>query len=196
MERECWLDGMSRAQLRAWYSEHADTSRECWVQLSRVNCPVIAAVSYLDAVEEALCFGWIDSVVRRMEDGVTRQRFSPRRKGSAGHWSELNKARCARLERLGLMSPAGRIALSHAKPFCIDKQIVVALRADRRVWQNFCTFPELYRRVRIDTIQIKRRMPELYAKRLAKLIAFTRCGKMYGAWNDGGRLLPEDLPPN
>ncbi len=151
------------------------------------------AVSYLDAVEEALCFGWIDSVVRRMEDGVTRQRFSPRRPGSASNWSELNKARCARLIRLGLMTPAGSEALSRARRFCIAEDIMDALRADKMTWRNFRAFPELYRRVRIDTIQIKRNQPELFSRRLAKFIDFTRRGKMFGAWNDGGRLRDDDV---
>ncbi len=175
---------------------HADTARECWVQLSRSRQPLSDCVSYLDAVEEALCFGWIDSVVRCMEDGVTRQRFSPRRPGTASNWSELNKARCVRLERLGLMTPLGRAALSRARPFCIDEDILKILRADRRVWKNFRSFPELYRRVRLDTIQIKRKIPQLFEMRLTKFLSFTRRGEMFGAWNDGGRLTDLDVPKN
>ena len=187
------LDGLDRTGLRHWYVQHAAHARECWVQVTRVAQVAPVALSYLDAVEEALCFGWIDSVVRRMEDGVTRQRFSPRRPGSASNWSELNKARCARLIRLGLMTPAGSEALSRARRFCIAEDILAALRADQVVWRNFRSFPELYRRVRIDTIQIKRKQPDLFARRLAKFIDFTRRGEMFGAWNDGGRLSEEDI---
>ncbi len=185
---------MTRDDLRRWYLQHASSSRECWVQLARASFSSPRPLSYLDAVEEALCFGWIDSVVRRMDDGVTRQRFSPRRPGSASNWSELNKARCVRLERLGLMTPAGRETLSRARRFCISEDVMAALRADKKVWRNFCAFPELYRRVRIDTIQIKRKQPDLFARRLAKLIDFTRRGEMFGAWNDGGRLEEGDVP--
>ena len=60
---------------------------------------------YLDAVEEALCFGWIDSTVKTI-DGVTLQRFGKRVKNS--QWTELNKERCRRLEALGLMTDSGR----------------------------------------------------------------------------------------
>ncbi len=195
MDSPLKLDAMTRSSLRRWYLQHATSSRECWVQLARVSPPSPNALSYLDAVEEALCFGWIDSTVRRMDDGVTRQRFSPRRHGSTSNWSELNKARCVRLERLGLMTGAGRAALSHARRFCVSEEIVAALRTDQKVWKNYCAFPELYRRVRIDTIQIKRKQPDVFARRLAKFIDFTRRGEMFGSWNDAGRLGEDDVPP-
>ena len=149
------LDHFDRSDLRRWMMEHAVSARECWVPFYR-KCPENQKhVLYLEAVEEALCFGWIDSVLRRMEDGVTRQRFSPRRSGSVSSWSELNKARCMRLKRLGLMTEAGSRAWACARPFHLDEDIMEILRADKKLWKNFCSFPELYRRVRIDTIQIK-----------------------------------------
>lgn len=62
---------------------------------------------YIEVVEEALCFGWIDSTLKRLPDGRLAQRLSPRRKNS--HWTDLNCRRCADLERRGLMTPSGRI---------------------------------------------------------------------------------------
>ncbi|MBP5681015.1 MAG: hypothetical protein J6X31_08215 [Bacteroidales bacterium] len=64
---------------------------------------------YLDVVEEALCFGWIDSTIKKMPDGRLAQRISPRRKNS--HWTELNILRCKELERRGLMTEAGKLAM-------------------------------------------------------------------------------------
>lgn len=64
---------------------------------------------YLDIVEEALCYGWIDSTLKKLPDGRLAQRLSPRRAGS--HWTELNRQRCRDLERRGLMTEAGRVAL-------------------------------------------------------------------------------------
>lgn len=64
---------------------------------------------YIDAVEETLCFGWIDSMTKRMDDGRTVQKLCPRKTKSI--WSELNKERCRRMERLGLMTDAGRAVL-------------------------------------------------------------------------------------
>ena len=67
-----------------------------------------------------MCFGWIDSTTKKMDNGVTAQRLAPRRKGSL--WSELNKERCRRMERLGLMTDAGRAILPDMSPkgFVID----------------------------------------------------------------------------
>lgn len=102
-----------RAELRQWLEEHHDKERVCWVVTYRSNRPEWRAVRYLDLVEEALCFGWIDSTLKRLPDGRLVQRLSPRRKGS--HWTELNKQRCADLEKRGLMTPAGRQELEKAK---------------------------------------------------------------------------------
>lgn len=73
--------------------------------------------------------------------------------------------------------------------FKIDMDILHELQSDPIVWKNFCNLPDLYKRVRIDTIQIKRRDKELFRKRLDKFIENTRNGILYGEWNDNGRLL-------
>lgn len=111
---------------------------------------------YIDAVEEAMCFGWIDSTTKKMDNGITAQRLAPRRKNSL--WSELNKERCRRMERLGRMTDAGRAVLPDMseKGFVIDKEVLDALQGDDEIWENFQKFPSLYQRVRIDTIQIKK----------------------------------------
>lgn len=143
----------------------------------------------LDAVEEAMCFGWIDSTTKKLADGVTAQRLCPRKLRS--NWSELNKERCRRMERLGLMTDAGRAVLPDMtdRGFVIDDDVMKELKSDPVVWHNFYRQPELYKRVRIDTIQIKKRQPELFRKRLDKFIENTRKGVLYGEWNDNGRLL-------
>lgn len=81
-------------------------------------------------MEEALCFGWIDSTVKRLENGVATQRLAPRRKHSV--WSELNKERCRRMEKLGLMTDAGRAVLPNMSPsgFVIGEDILSALQAN------------------------------------------------------------------
>lgn len=188
MEPVNLLGARTRGELRRWLAECHATQRECWVVVRRGAPRDDVAFWYLDAVEEALCHGWIDGTTKRLAAGVTAQRLSPRRRNS--RWSELNKARCRRLERLGLMTAAGRAALPEMSPagFIPNPAIVAALRADPRVWANFLSFPPLYRRIRIDTIQIKRHQPACFALRLRKLIENTRNGVMYGAWDDYGRL--------
>ncbi len=104
---------------------------------------------------------------------------------------DKEKECCRRMERLGLMTDAGRAVLPDMSPkgFVIDGDIEKALKADSEVWSNFQKFPPLYQRVRIDTIQIKKKQPELFQSRLQKLIENTKKGVMYGEWNDNGRLI-------
>lgn len=73
--------------------------------------------------------------------------------------------------------------------FTIDKDIEALLKEDEQLYENFINFPELYRRIRIDTIQSYRNEPSIFNKRLEKFIVNTRENKMYGQWNDNGRLL-------
>lgn len=102
-----------RSQLRQWLEKNHETERQCWVVAYRKVKPQWDALAYIDIVEEALCFGWIDSTYKKLPDGRLVQRLSPRRKAS--HWTELNKQRCQDLEQRGLMTAAGRAALSRLK---------------------------------------------------------------------------------
>ena len=184
------LSIQNRDEFRQWLITHHSTEKECYLKVKRGR-PVSndGTFWYLDAVEEALCFGWIDSTIKPL-DGVAYQRFSPRKKGSP--WTELNKERCRRLERLGKMTHAGRAVLPDLSPasFSIDSDVLSALQSEEVVWRNFLDFPPLYRRVRIDTIQAnKHKRPQMYEHRLKKFIDNTRLGVMYGEWNDNGRLL-------
>ncbi len=114
MEVTNLLEFESRLQLRSWLDRHASTERFCWVAVYRgKEPPQGACLPYLEVVEEALCFGWIDSTLKRLPDGRLAQRLSPRQRRS--HWTELNKQRCADLEQRGLMTDAGREALARSK---------------------------------------------------------------------------------
>ena len=191
MEFKNLLSARNRDELRQWLSENYNKENECCVVVKRGRPVDNGTFWYIDAVEEAMCFGWIDSTTKKMDNGITAQRLAPRRKSSV--WSELNKERCRRMERLGRMTDAGRAALPDMseKGFVIDHVILEALQADVEIWDNFQKFPPLYQRVRIDTIQIKKKQPELFQKRLQKLLVNTKAGIMYGEWNDNGRLLTE-----
>lgn len=101
-----------RRQLREWLEQNHHTERFCWVACNRSKQPVEGTLPYVDIVEEALCFGWIDSTLQRMPDGRLAQRLSPRRKGS--HWTELNLRRCRELAARGLLAEAGRRAIADA----------------------------------------------------------------------------------
>lgn len=189
MQPKNLLNAKNRDELRLWLIDNYDKESECWVIVKRGRPQNDSTFWYIDAVEEAMCFGWIDSTEKRLDNGITAQRLAPRKKNSL--WSELNKERCRRMEKLGRMTDAGRAVLPDMSPsgFVIDSEILNALQADLTVWNNFLSFPPLYQRVRIDTIQIKKKQSDLFQSRLQKFIENTRQGVMYGEWNDNGRLL-------
>ena len=188
MEIHNLLDAKSRLELREWLQENHNKETECWVVVKRGRPVDDDTFWYVDAVEEALCFGWIDCTTKKISEEVTAQKLCPRKPRS--NWSELNKERCRRMERLGLMTDAGRAVLPDMSEsgFTIDPDILRELQSDSVLWENFCRLPDLYRRVRIDTIQIKKNQPELCRKRLDKFLEITRKGILYGDWNDNGRL--------
>ena len=98
----------SRSELRQWLEENHNEEKCCWVVTYRGKRPEWPAIPYIEVVEEALCFGWIDSTLKRLQDGRLAQRLSPRRPKS--HWTQLNMDRCVDLEDRGLMTKAGRLA--------------------------------------------------------------------------------------
>lgn len=187
MKIENVIPAKTREDLRIWLQNHCKTEKSCWLLVSMMPTPDM--LLYLDVVEEALCFGWIDGVKKKVSETGLAQRLSPRSKKSS--WTELNKERVRRLEKLGFMSDEGRRVLPVMDPgsFRIDEVIEQRLKEERQVYENFMAFPDLYKRVRIDTIQSYKNQPELFKSRLDKFITNTRENKMYGQWNDNGRLL-------
>ena len=106
------LEFANRKELRQWLAENHLTAKECWVTVNRSKQPHTDCIPYVEVVEEALCFGWIDSTVKRLLDGRCAQRLSPLRKNS--HWTELNLQRCRSLKERGLMTQAGLQAMPEA----------------------------------------------------------------------------------
>lgn len=189
LEAKNILKVKTRAEFRNWLEKNHDQATECWAVAKKGKQKPTDQLWYLDAVEELLCFGWIDTTHKRI-DGVDMQRFTPRSKRS--QWSELNKERCRRLEKLGLMTEAGRKALPDMSDdsFKIDPDIQKAFDENPVAWKNFHKFPKLYQRVRIDSIQRdKNKDQDVFDKQLKKLIEQSEKNKMFGQWNDYGRLL-------
>lgn len=182
-------DIKTRWEFRDWLHKSHEIENECWVFVTGRFHSDNSTFCYLDAVEEALCFGWIDNVVKRLPDLGLAQRISPRKKNSP--WSELNKERCRRLEKIGLMTSAGRAVLPDLsiESFVIDKDVLIELQKNEQVWNNFQNFPPLYRRVRIDYVQRMKKNRVTFEKRLQHLIEKTEKNVMFGEWNDRGRLL-------
>ncbi|MDZ5758907.1 YdeI/OmpD-associated family protein [Carnobacterium maltaromaticum] len=191
MEIDKLLTFNKREELREWLLANSTTEKYCWVIVTIK--PKLDTLLYLDVVEEALCFGWIDGVKKKLSETQTAQRLSPRAKKSP--WTELNKERVRRLEKLGLMTDEGRKILPSDihQPFKIDSVIEEKLKEDQQIYENFMAFPDLYRRIRIDTIQTNKKDAVLFESRLAKLIEQTKANKQYGAWHDNGRLIEDSI---
>ncbi|ROR26330.1 bacteriocin resistance YdeI/OmpD-like protein [Mobilisporobacter senegalensis] len=186
-ENEKLLIICTRGDLRNWLQENCNIEKSCWIMVSIK--PTTGTLLYLDAVEEALCYGWIDGIKKKISDKILAQRLSPRSKNSS--WTELNKERVRRLEKLGLMTDEGRKVLPEMNydSFQIDKSIEQRLKEEEIVYEKFCSFPELYKRIRIDSIQSYKNNQELFDNKLDKFIKNTKYNKMYGQWNDNGRLI-------
>lgn len=176
----------NREEWRAWLEQNCQSAKEVWLILD--DRPEVPGVSYLDAVEEALCFGWIDSIQKRVSNIERAQRFSPRK--PRGKWTELNKERVRRLIRLGKMTEAGMAVLPDLDaPFVIAEDILEALKTEAATWENFLAFPELYRRIRVGYIEDASKDRQEFGRRLGSFVDKTARNQMFGNWNDGGRLL-------
>jgi len=140
-----------RNEWREWLDQNHKTLTEIW--LLSDNRSKESTVTYLDAVEEAICFGWIDGIQKRLSTYELAQRFTPRKKRS--NWTELNKERARRLIRLKLMTEAGRSTLPDLNvEFFVAEDIMDVLRANPTAWSNFLAFPDLYRRNSIGDFKI------------------------------------------
>ncbi len=169
----------NRREWRAWLSKHHRSESEIWLVFPHKDSGK-PRVPYSEAVEEALCFGWIDGIVKNFDEESSAQRFTPRKAKS--HWSELNKERARRLIEKGKMTAAGLAKMGNALEavFEIPADILQALKADEQVWKNFERFPDSYQRIRIGYIAEVRKSPELFEKRLANFLNKTAQNKKFG----------------
>lgn len=173
---------------RRWLEINHKTKNEVWLIYRKNQCGE-RNIEYLDSVEEALCFGWIDGISKRLDENSIIQRFTPRKPKS--HWTELNKERVRRQIALGKVTEDAMAALPdmNVENFKINEDIINKLKEDREVYENFSNFPKLYIRVRISYIQEMKIGSLEYNKRLNNFIKNTKLNKLFGNWNDSGRLI-------
>ena len=103
----------SSRELRDWFEAHRASDSEIWIGFYKAHTRR-TGVTYGEAVEEAICFGWIDTTVRRIDDDRYANRFVTRRPGS--HWTPGNQALFRELDRAGRIAPAGRAAFERDLP--------------------------------------------------------------------------------
>jgi len=166
-----------RAQWRSWLSENFESRAEAWLVFPSKSSGE-SGVSYNDAVEEALCFGWIDGTAGTLDESHQLRRFTPRRKGSA--YSRPNIERLVWLDGRGLIHPKVRPSVAEliAEPYVFPEDILDAVRADGTAWKNFTELSEPYKRIRVAYIDAARKRPAEFQKRLANFIKKTRENKL------------------
>jgi uncharacterized protein YdeI (YjbR/CyaY-like superfamily) len=175
-----------RGQWRNWLKRHHLKKRQIWVRKPH-KASGLPVISYDDLVEESLCFGWIDGVVKSFNDESSVQRLTPRRK-KGSFLSELNRQRIWKLQKLKLMTPAGIEPIrdqigSPDDSWEIPDWILQELQASRTAWAKFHAFPVFYQRLKISWIaETKggRQAPEVARQRLAHLIKKSAEGRRYG----------------
>lgn len=173
-----------RKDFRNWLQKNHKTEKEIWLIYYKLNSGK-PRIPYREAVEEALCFGWIDSIVKGIDTEKFAQRFSPRKKNSM--LSDLNRERVGKLIKQKKMTAAGLKAIAHVyegpaddEKVKISKDILRELKHDKDLWSNFQKFPESYKRIRIGWIESARRRPEVFRTRLNYFLKMTAKNKMYG----------------
>ena len=174
------------ADWRAWLAEHHDKETEVFVGLYKASSGR-RAMTWSQAVDEALCFGWIDGVRRGVDDERTSLRFTPRKAKST--WSAVNIGKAERLIAEGLMQPAGlrayqartednsRIYSFEQKNVKMPGEAEKRLRANKAAWKYWQERPPSYRRVATWWV-ISAKRPETREKRLVTLIEDCEAGRL------------------
>jgi uncharacterized protein YdeI (YjbR/CyaY-like superfamily) len=176
----------SPSEFRAWLEEHHETSSELWVGYYK-KATRKPTMTWSEAVDEALCFGWIDGKLQRIDEERHRQRFTPRRPSS--NWSAINIAKVAELRKQGRMTPAGEAAFAarredrsavysyerrHEAAF--DAEQDAQFRANETAWAWFSDQSASYRQLATFWV-VSAKRPETRARRLATLLECSAEGR-------------------
>jgi uncharacterized protein YdeI (YjbR/CyaY-like superfamily) len=168
-----------RKDWRKWLREHYKTEKDIWLVYYK-KATGKPRIEYNDAVEEALCFGWIDSTLKSLDEERNAQRFSPRKPKSK--YSPANQERLRKLLKHRKVIKEVRETLGDlaAEKFEVPQDILKAIRANQEAWRHFQTFSDSYKRIRIGFIEGARKRPEEFKKRLRYFIKMTEKNKQYG----------------
>ena len=182
----------TRAAWRAWLAAHHDSAREVWLVFYKAHTGK-PRLAYEVAVEEALCFGWVDSLVKRLDDERYAQKFTPRKQGST--WSASNRRRVVGLVREGRMTPAGMAKVTFPLPGPpapgepepertrpeprMPRELLQVLKSNARAWETFSALAPSYRRNYVRWI-VAAKKDETRRRRLREAIELLAEGKKLG----------------
>ena len=167
-----------RAKWRAWLEQNGEKATEIWLIYYKKDSGK-PRVEYDDAVEEALCFGWIDSKIKKLDEERFAQLFTPRKPNSK--WSQSNLARVEKLIKEKQMTPAGLKVynprnVTPALPASLPAPLEEQFRKDRTAWENFQHFPPGYKRLTIGWVA-SAKQEETRLRRLQQLITESAANK-------------------
>lgn len=175
----------NREEWRSWLIKNHRKEKEIWLIYYKKNSGK-KRIPYNDAVEEALCFGWIDSTVKKVDDERFAQRFTPRR--SKSPISEMNKERVRMMIGDKKMTKAGLDAIADYfdfekdanKKFVISKDILKKLKSNKEAWKNFKLFSESYKRIRLSYLEDQRGDDKVFQRSLKYFLRMTEKNKKFG----------------
>jgi uncharacterized protein YdeI (YjbR/CyaY-like superfamily) len=175
------------AELRRWFARHHANERELWLGFHKKQSRT-PSVTWPEAVDEALCVGWIDGVRKRIDEASYQIRFTPRRPGST--WSTVNVGRVRALTAEGRMRPAGlaafearselrsgRYSYEQRGDVTLDPEYERILRSDAGAWRDFASRPPSYRKTVVWWVMNAKR-EETRRRRLATLVESSRQGEL------------------
>ena len=179
----------SLADLRKWLTENCEQKESVW--LVRWKKPHPSYVQTTDIIDELLCFGWIDSLPRKLDDERTMLRISPRNPKSA--WSKVNKEKVAKLADLGRMMPAGLVAVEAAKASGLwskldevdaliePDDLKRALEAEQPTLETWQAYPPSVRRGALEIVE-NAKLPTTRARKIAQILESARNGDRPFQW--------------
>jgi uncharacterized protein YdeI (YjbR/CyaY-like superfamily) len=174
-------------QWRTWLDEHHDSESEVWLVFHKLHTGA-ASIAYLDALDEALCFGWVDSLVKRLDDSRYARKFTPRKADS--RWSTINRKRYAALKASGRLKSGGikraptdrgysRRPPPYKMPVTLPRYIQAALRKHPAAGRYFAGLAPSHRRRYVGWIESAKH-DETKARRLKEAIRLLTAGKPLG----------------
>lgn len=183
------MEDLTRPKWRSWLKRNHASQSEAWIVFYKTHTG-LGKIWYLEALDEALCFGWIDGRVRRIDNQKHMVRFTPRRRES--FWSNRNVKNVRRLIEEGRMTPAGLTKIDSStlnKPisksgrssprFRISPEMRKRLSANQRAWRNYLSLPPSTREMYAYWLSSAKK-PETKKRRLRKAIALLSKNKSTG----------------
>lgn len=178
----------TRRRWRTWLEKNHERRSEAWLVFMKKHTGK-ACVSYEEAVEEAICFGWIDSLIQRIDEDSYARKFTPRT--DREKWSESNKRRVAKVIAEGRMTPAGLAVIGYPHPerppgkpkpreeYPLPTYLRRALRANKKAWENFRKLPPSARRNYVGWITTAKK-EETRRKRMEEALRLLAANKPLG----------------